>query len=307
MKQTLEVTYYHHSGFSCAMGSVLLVFDYWLGEHAWLPEEKRITTDMLEQFDEVYVFISHEHPDHLDRAVLGWANLHNVCYITSYDMPDEVELEGVKELIPGTRMYPGDEIRFGAHLTVRAFESTDLGVAFLAVLDGMNIFHAGDLNFWHWREESTVAEIEQAESDFHHACLPIKGLPIDLAFFPLDPRQGRLYDAGANYFMMTIKPRLMLPMHFWNRGEIATEYARRADNSDTEVIALTRIGEKMRIDIEEDGFMTVNLLSAPEPAQKMGHAVNLDVYETADPFRTSEDPVDELKLDDDDAADEDAE
>ena len=45
MEKWLDVTYYHHSGFSAAMDDVLLVFDYWLGERGELPENKRITTE----------------------------------------------------------------------------------------------------------------------------------------------------------------------------------------------------------------------------------------------------------------------
>ena len=47
MEKWLDVTYYHHSGFSAAMDDVLLVFDYWLGEKGELPENKRITPEML--------------------------------------------------------------------------------------------------------------------------------------------------------------------------------------------------------------------------------------------------------------------
>ena len=43
MEKWLDVTYYHHSGFSAAMDDVLLVFDYWLGEKGELPENKRLS------------------------------------------------------------------------------------------------------------------------------------------------------------------------------------------------------------------------------------------------------------------------
>lgn len=108
----------------------------------------------------------------------------------------------------------------------------------------------------------------------------------------MDPRQGRLFDAGANYFIMDVKPRLLVPMHFWNRPEIPIEYARRARCRDTEVIALTRIGERMRLDVDEQGYMTVNLLAMPEPAPQMSYAVDLNSYEKEDPFVDTDMPVD---------------
>ena len=44
----------------------------------------------------------------------------------------------------------------------------------------MNIFHAGDLNLWHWRQESSLREIEAAEEAFRAACEPIPSGVIDL-------------------------------------------------------------------------------------------------------------------------------
>lgn len=94
----MNVTYYYHSGFSVAMGGVLLIFDYWRGEHGELPEDKRITADTLARYDEVYVFVSHEHPDHLDAVVKEWSKLPRVTCIVSGDMPIGT---------PGKRMNPG--------------------------------------------------------------------------------------------------------------------------------------------------------------------------------------------------------
>ena len=177
-----------------------------------------------------------------------------MTYIVSSDMP-----VGTR----GRRMAPGDEMKLSSRVRVKAFESTDLGVSFLVDLYGVHIFHAGDLNFWHWREESTIKEIEEADERFRRAVDPIMKESIDLAFFPVDPRQGRLFDAGANYFILSVKPRLLVPMHFWGRAEIAEEYARRARCRQTDVIAMTRFGEQIRLEFEEDGYLTVHLLTAP--------------------------------------------
>ena len=294
MEKWLDVTYYHHSGFSAAMDDVLLVFDYWLGEKGELPENKRITPEMLRAYREIYGFISHEHPDHLEPAVFEWRKEVNVTYIVSGDMP-----VGTR----GRRMSPGDEMVLSPRVKVKAFESTDLGVSFLVDLCGVHIFHAGDLNFWHWREESTIKEIEEADERFRRAVDPIMQESIDLAFFPVDPRQGRLFDAGANYFILSVKPRLLVPMHFWGRAEIAEEYARRARCKQTEVIAMTRFGEQIRLEFEESGYLTVHLLTAPEPvAVKKEDAlpvadgqIDLNGYEGHDPFNDTDLPV---KLDD---------
>lgn len=294
MDRKLTVTYYHHSGFSVAMDDVLLVFDYWTGEHGELPEDKRITVDFLKQFRQVYVFISHEHPDHLDPVVFTWRNEAPVTYIVSADMP-----VGTR----GKRMAPGDDLTLSPEVSVKAFDSTDLGVSFLVDIQGVHVFHAGDLNFWHWREESTVKEIEEADDAFRQAVEPIAREKIDLAFFPVDARQGLMYDAGANYFIMCVKPRLLIPMHFWGRAEIAMEFARRSRCRQTEVMALTRYGEQISLDFTDDGYIDVSLLTPPEVVVSSRTApIELPVvelpeprtpaYDSEDPFSDTDLPVD---------------
>ncbi len=50
---------------------------------------------------------------------------------------------------------------------VKAYGSTDTGVSYAITLtDGSVIFHAGDLNDWHWSEESTEREVAKAEERF---------------------------------------------------------------------------------------------------------------------------------------------
>ena len=283
MGRSLTVTYYHHSGFSIAWEKVLLVFDYWLGEQGDVPEDKRITPEFLAGFQEIYVFISHEHPDHLDPVVFEWRNSNpGIVYIVSNDMP-----VGTR----GKRMAPGDVMTLSDNVTVKAFNSTDLGVSFLVDVAGVKLFHAGDLNFWHWREESTAREIEEADASFRAAVEPIAKEMVDVAFFPADPRLGLLFDAGANYFLLAVKPRLLIPMHFWGRGDIAVEFARRSRCRQTEIIAMTQSGEQIGLDFTDDGYLTVHLPSA-EYTSPADTQVDLGGYEGRDPFNDTDLPVD---------------
>ena len=150
MEQKLLITHYYHSGFSVADENTLLVFDYWRGEREELPPARQLTAEKLRKYSSVFVFISHEHIDHLDPVVFTWNEAGNVSYIVSSDMP-----VGTR----GKRMAPGDKLKLSDTVAVTAFDSTDLGVSFLVDFDGIRIFHAGDLNFWHWREESSMQEI----------------------------------------------------------------------------------------------------------------------------------------------------
>lgn len=146
-RKELKVVYHHHSGFSVQCGKILLIFDYWTGEHGELNENGRITPDYLRAFEKVYVFVSHDHPDHFDEVIYTWRNeFPDITYIISDDMAKNLE---------GDRMCPL-QTRTYDDIIVHAFFSTDLGVSYLVEVDGLNVFHAGDLNLWHWRQESSL-------------------------------------------------------------------------------------------------------------------------------------------------------
>ena len=122
-------------------------------------------------------------------------------------------------------MVPGEmrEI-YGAR--IRAYGSTDEGVSFLISVEGKQIFHAGDLNFWHWAEESTPEEVAQARADYEDVLSTLRGEQIHAAMFPVDPRMGRDFALGAELFLKEIQPEKLIPMHFWNHPEAAWEFAR---------------------------------------------------------------------------------
>ena len=170
MSKIVDVTYYVHSGFSCAIDGNFFIFDYWRGQDPEELEGHDLTVEKLKNYKNVYVFITHSHPDHFDPIVYEWYKELPVNYIVSYEMPIGSR---------GKRMNPGDTYKISEKIQVKAFDSTDLGVSYLLSYEDINIFHAGDLNFWHWREESTAQEIDEAEVQFKNAMEPIKKENID--------------------------------------------------------------------------------------------------------------------------------
>lgn len=290
MEKQLKIIYHYHSGFSVQVGGTLLVFDYWEGEDRSLSQVGRINTKFLSAFEKIYVFISHAHPDHLDPIVYMWEHEGlPVSYIVAGDMP-----VGTR----GKRLNPGQEKQLDDQLSVKAFPSTDLGVAFLVKAYGLHIFHAGDLNLWHWRQESTLREIEAAEQAFYEAVEPIRSEYIDVAMFPVDPRQGMMYDAGANHFILTMKPRVFIPMHWQDRPEVAIDFARRARSSTTEVLALTRPGVVANLSFR-DAVLDIHIIEPPKdfddlplaPSRRPEPSSTLP-GESEDPFADSDLPVD---------------
>ena len=277
MESSVLVTYYHHSGFSVKVGKTLLIFDYWRGEN----DELRycgITASDLTAYEQVLVFVSHDHPDHFDEIIYSWDVPEvNIAYLVADDFPNGKR---------GKRIHPlSGELRLG-NASVSAYESTDKGVSFYVQIDGVRIFHAGDLNLWHWREESTLREIAKAEADFARAMAPIEKLSVDIAFFPLDPRMGGLFDAGANHFIMSVKPRVFIPMHWFGRKEVAFDYSKKAKTRYTEIIALTEPRESAEIT-----FRDTSLTWRMTARSDKNASPPLDTLSKDDPFTGSDLPV----------------
>ena len=85
-------------------------------------------------------------------------------------------------------------------VTVETLPSTDEGVAFLVTADGKTIFHAGDLNWWHWEGEPDPWNSDM-EKAFQVYAEPLRGRAIDLAMLPLDPRLNRDGFRGPKHFL----------------------------------------------------------------------------------------------------------
>ena len=190
----------------------------------------------------------------------------------------------------GKRIAPGQEKVLNENVKVKAFQSTDLGVAFLVEAYGLSIFHAGDLNLWHWRQESTLREIEAAEAAFYEATEPIRREHIDVAMFPVDPRQGMMYDAGANHFVLTMKPRVFIPMHWQERPEVAIDFARRSRTPQTEVLALTKPGVVANLSFSDE-LLDIHIIEPPKDFDELPVNAHHEQNDAEDPFADSDLPV----------------
>ena len=233
----IAVEYLGGSGFLVTIGETGFLFD--ASEHG--AERRQLPQkETLAAYRKLYVFVSHRHDDHFSETIYDLCG-EDAVYIVGFDVPQPHR---------GVRMNPGEKQGFGS-VQVTTFGSTDEGVSFLVEYAGIRIFHAGDLNLWHWRDESTIAQIEAAERAFYDCVAPIPKGEIDLAFFPVDPRQGSMYDAGAGYFVMTVKPRIMIPMHFQGRGDVAMRFALTGESKHTKIVALETPGDSIDLSIPD--------------------------------------------------------
>ena len=244
MSYPIQITYLAHSGFAVSIRDTLLVFDDAQGPAAaeTAPEEGRVTRSLLDRYQRTLFFVSHAHADHFNPSIYRFADESMVHYVLGSDVPERYS---------GHHMKKGDTLSLGG-ADITAYGSTDEGVSFLVRLEGWTLFHAGDLNLWHWRDESSVTEIEAAERAFYDCVAPIPKQKIDVAFFPVDPRQGSMYDAGAGYFIMTVKPKVFIPMHFQGRPDVALRFAVTGETPQTRIVALEQPGDHIDLHLPED-------------------------------------------------------
>lgn len=197
----MQVTFLAHSGFLVETEHTLLLFDRWTGTLPPLPEKPLL------------VFASHGHEDHFSPAVFALDDgRREVHFLLGSDIsPSRVpprSASGCTFLSGGEHSAPLPGV------TVETLPSTDEGVAFLVSVDGKQIFHAGDLNWWHWEGEDPAWN-RQMEADFKRFTQPLADRTIHLAMLPLDPRQETNGFRGAAHFLRTADIRRFLPMHQW--------------------------------------------------------------------------------------------
>lgn len=236
----MEVTYIGHSGFLVEWGACYWLFDYYTGEIPELDAGKR-----------VFVFASHNHGDHWNPKVLDLSRKHpDVHYVLSSDIelreasPDSkavtrVEPEKRYDLLDG----------YGRPIRVTTLRSTDAGVAFVLEYLGKRVYHAGDLHLWVWKEEPDEYNKEMTAA-FDEQMDYLKGLVIDVAFVPLDPRQEEYYYLGLEALLEKAKVKRVFPMHFGRNFSVIEQYKkeRAANLRETVLVDIGRAGQEWEID-----------------------------------------------------------
>lgn len=241
----MKLIYLYHSGFALLGEGYTLIFDYF--EDSVSADKGIVHEQLLSREGRLYVFSSHAHADHFNRQILSWKALRpDIVYLLSTDIPLSDQDKENRNL---HTLAKGDTYR-DEYLTVRAFGSTDIGISFLVQTpEGATVFHAGDLNNWHWSEESTEKEVRKAEGDFlaEVKLLQAKAPAIDVVMFPVDSRLGKDYFRGATQFVERIKTSIFVPMHFGEDYKGGNAFAETAGKYGCRFITITQRGETFDI------------------------------------------------------------
>lgn len=213
----MRVTFLAHDGFFIELDSLCLLFDWWKEALPPLPDKPLL------------IFVSHRHEDHFNPEVFSLAGqAPDVRFLLGSDLrltPRNLEKW---HLSPETaaqcrRCGKHDTLEPLPGVTVETFPSTDEGVAWMVTAEGKTVFHAGDLNWWHWPEESEDWN-RNMEAIFRRYTEPLQGRRVDLAMLPLDPRLKEGGFLGPDCFLRLMEVRRFLPMHQWDQFEFTDAF-----------------------------------------------------------------------------------
>ena len=238
----MTVRYLFHSGFAIECDVCTIVIDYFPGDvtGAQTIENGIVDGNYLQRPGKFYVLSSHGHGDHFDPVVLRWQQQRpDIQYILSRD----ILLAGIAKTASNVHpLHVGDRYEDDC-LRVDAYGSTDLGISFVLYVDGKVLFHAGDLNNWHWNREASAEFAKEAEKTYLLELSRIQAnVPaMDLAMFPVDPRLGPDNGRGAEQLMQAIKVKTLIPMHFSSDPGEPVRF--RDAHPDQHIVALTKRGE----------------------------------------------------------------
>lgn len=226
-KLNVTVEHIYHSGFTVETENSFLVFDYYKGDIS-LKDKKTI------------IFASHSHGDHFNPTILKWKDaLKDVKYVFSSD----IDVKNEDNLI--YKMEPNEDLELD-EIKIKTFGSTDMGVSFLVSVDNINIFHAGDLNWWYWEEDTDEEKLEM-EKAFKEEISKIKDFLIDIAFFPVDPRLESAFSLGGEFFINEVNPKYFIPMHFGDKFSITTNFIHKIEKNMCITIEISKTNQIMSL------------------------------------------------------------
>lgn len=195
----MKVTYLGHSGFLAETEEGYFLFDYYKGE---LPP--------MDPDQKLFVFISHAHYDHYRTDIFSLRTYFaKITFFLASDIP-----VGEESMGSDIRFMKPNEEQEIAGCRVRTLRSNDEGVAFLVHCGGKTLYHAGDLNWWHWEGEPEEYNTGMRRS-YQAEINKLQAEKIDIAFVPVDPRLGEQYCWGLDCFMKRTSTAHVFPMHFW--------------------------------------------------------------------------------------------
>ena len=231
----ITIKYINHSGFLIENDKIILLIDC-------CGLNNKSTELQQHAGKRLYILVSHAHGDHFDPGILSIDGTGRK-YILSSDIRRKIKKQDNIQFLRKGEVYQDDLVN------IKAYGSTDVGVSFYIETDGYRIFHAGDLNNWHWNEEETPEDAAKNEKAYQDELEYIarEVHTIDAVIFPVDPRLGKDYTLGAEQFLDRIKTGLFIPMHFWGNFGAALAFKHSAEKRGCDFAEINSAGDEFII------------------------------------------------------------
>ena len=234
------VYYIYHSAFVIELEKSILIFDFYKFPNNTKKEKEEFFNRFIKRNDKkVYIFSTHSHSDHFNKEILTWLEMNeNIKYILS----DDIRIYKNKNFY-----FTKEDDSFELdNLKISTFGSTDLGSSFYINTENKNIFHSGDLHFWHWEDDTPKEEKTMYDAYIFQLEKIKKFDRIDIAFVPVDPRLGVNTLEGVELFYKILKPKIIIPMHFSDDYSQMKNFIEKFKyNDDVKVIEIKESMEKV--------------------------------------------------------------
>lgn len=257
MIEKIIITYVYHSCYTVEIGDYFIIFDYYKGVLN-IPDDKKV----------IFV-VSHGHSDHYTSEILKIPNMDRYNYILSEDIANlerddniiyikdtKIGMDQLKSLYKSKNVLLIGKDKYkeikteNSSIGIKTFGSTDEGISILLFIEGIAIFHAGDLNYWAWEDNDDKTDKKEYYA-FIEEIEKIKKNAIDIAFFPIDYRLGENYYKGAKIFAQKVKPQLMLGLHSGGHESITNKFKKEVKLDHTVFRPVIDKGQKIIVDIKE--------------------------------------------------------
>lgn len=225
----MHIKHLSHSGFLIENQGNYLLFDS-ISDFS-IPKD----------YKNVIILSSHSHHDHFSpQHFESYYGDEKVHFVFSPDIESKIEKSAIKNLHIMDH-YEKLEIK---DIKIESFGSTDMGNSYYIHFCGDTIFHSGDLNWWHWKRMNEN-ELKIEERDYKREIDLLKGRPINYAFIPVDPRLEEHAYLAINYFIETIKPKVVIPMHSFGKYAFYKDLELYIKLGDSALINITKENEKL--------------------------------------------------------------
>lgn len=203
-----------------------LIFDYWNANAS--PTEPSLANGHINTAElaseNLTVFVTHEHSDHFDSTIFGWADkIPGLQYVFGF-RPESLDARYAQATGVSYGGQPYEYVGPGMLKTIDgmkifAIEANDAGVGFVVSVDGLTIYHAGDHAGWlPDQRPQFIAQIDAIDAAYDS---------VDIALVNVTGchHQDTIALAeGTAYTISKLDPKLVIPTHASGREQFYRKF-----------------------------------------------------------------------------------